>query len=231
MLLRTQSVIALLTCACFTASASTQSGIGIVVTNGQAFVDGAVVQGNSNLFQGSEIKAGESASNIRFSDGSTLTLQPGAAVKVYRDHSELQQGVATQRASDGRTLVADGLKVSSSTANGSVLVGIKDDSHFEAVAQGAPAEVRTPTGTLVARLDPGKPLSFAIKEMAPGVAEPPSGGGGGGNGQAAPAATGGGFWTVGNIVFIVVVFAVGTVVGLAAAGEFSSGPSHPVSNP
>ena len=230
MVLRTQSLIALLTCACFVASASTTSGIGIVVTNGQMLVDGAVVHGNSTLFPGSEVKAGEGVSNIRLSDGSTLTLQPGAAVRVYRDHSELRQGTATQRASGGRTLVADGLTVSSSTASGSVLVGIRDDSHFEAVAQGAPAEVRTPTGTLVARLDPGIPLTFAIKEMAPGAAEPPSGGGGGGNGQAAPAATGG-RWTVGDTVFVVVVFGVGTVVGLAAAGEFSSGPSHPVSNP
>ena len=78
MVLRTQSLIALLTCACFVASASTTSGIGIVVTNGQALVDGTVVRGNSTLFQGSEIKAGESVSNIRLSDGTDLDLAAGS---------------------------------------------------------------------------------------------------------------------------------------------------------
>ena len=232
MLIRTQSVIAIMTCASFAASALPPAGIGIVVTNGQALVDGATVQGNSTLFQGSEIKAGESTSNVRFSDGSTLTLQPGAAVKVYRDHAELRQGIVMQRAGDGRTLIADGLKVTSSTANGTVLVGIKDGSHVEAVAEGAPAEVRTPTGTLVARLDPGKPLSFAIKETTPDGADPSFGGGGGGNGQVAPASTGGGGVSLtANVIFVVAVAAGGTLLGLAAAGVIGGSSSQPVSNP
>jgi len=221
MFLKLQSAISLFTCSCLISFAASPTDVGVLVTNGGAQVDGTAVHGNSTLFQGSQVKAGEATSNIRFSDGSTLVLQPGAAVKVYRDRSELQQGIAVQRAIDGRTLVADGLKVSSSSANGSVVVGIKDSSYFEAVAQDAPGEVRTPQGTLVARLEPGKPLSFSISEANPEGAGIPSGGGRGQQGGAAPAARTP--FTVGSIIFLAVVAAGGVLLGLAAAGKLGNG--------
>jgi hypothetical protein len=228
MFLKAQSVISLFTCSCLVCMASSPASIGVLVTNGQAQVDGAAVHGNSTLFQGSEVKASEIPSDLRFADGANLVLQPGASAKVYRDHSELQQGIAMQRGS-GHALIADGLRVSPLGANGAVTIGVQDSRHVEMSAVGSPAEVRTPTGELVARLEPGQPLSFNISEVnaAPNALE-------GGNGQqsqgAAPAATGP-LWTTGSIIFTVAVAAGGTLLGLAAAGKLGNGPSHPVSTP
>jgi hypothetical protein len=146
--------------------ASSPASIGVLVTNGQAQVDGAAVHGNSTLFQGSEVKASEITSDLRFADGANLVLQPGATAKVYRDHAELQQGIAMQRGS-GHVLVADGLKVTPLEANGAVTIGVQDSRHVEMSAVGSPAEVRTPTGELVARLEPGQPLSFNISSGVP----------------------------------------------------------------
>ena len=134
------------------------SSIGFVVTNGQAQVDGSVVHGNSTLFQGSLVEAGSVTSDLMFSGGSNLLLQPGSAAKVYREYAVLQHGAATQH---GLALVADGLKVSSLSRQGPVVVDVQDRSHLEVAAQGGAAEVRNPAGALVARLEPGKALSFA----------------------------------------------------------------------
>jgi hypothetical protein len=171
MLVKLQSAVSVFTCSCLVSLAASPSSIGFVVTSGQAQVDGAVVHGNSTLFQGSVVETGERASDLLFSGGSNLLLQPGSAVTVYREHAVLERGAAIQRGNHAYALVANGLKVSSLSRQGSVVVGLKDSSHLEVTAQGGAAEVRTPTGVLVARLEPGKALSFAI-QVAPQNSSP-----------------------------------------------------------
>jgi hypothetical protein len=161
MLVKLQSAIALFTSSCLVSVAASPSSVGFVVTNGQAQVDGAPVQGNSTLFQGSVVQAGSVTSDLMFPGGSNLLLQPDSAVKVYRDYAVLQRGGATQRG--GHTLVADGLKVSSLSPQGAVFVDLQDGSHLKVAAQGGSAEVRNPAGVLVARLEPGKALSFVVQ--------------------------------------------------------------------
>jgi hypothetical protein len=162
MLVRLESAIALVTCSCLVCVAASPSGIGIVVTSGQAQVDGAVVRGNSTLFQGSVVQAGAATSDLMLPGGSNLLLQPESAVKVYRGYAVLEHGAAVQRGSN--TLVADGLKVSSLSPQGAVFVAIQDGSRLSVAAQGGAAEVRNPAGDLVARLEAGKALSFAIQD-------------------------------------------------------------------
>jgi hypothetical protein len=156
-----QSAIALVTCSCLVCVAASPSSIGIVVTSGQAQVDGAVVRGNSTLFQGSAVQSGSATSDLMLPGGSNLLLQPDSAVKVYREYAVLEYGAAVQRGSN--TLVADGLKVSSLSPQGAVFVAIQDGSRLSVAAQGGAAEVRNPAGDLVARLEPGRALSFTIQ--------------------------------------------------------------------
>jgi hypothetical protein len=163
MFVKLQSALSLFTCGCLVSAAASPSSIGFVVTNGQAQIDGMAVRGNSTLFQGSVVQAGDVTTDLMFSGGSNLLLQPGSAVKVYREYAVLQHGIAIQRRTHGYTLVADGLKVSSLSAQGAVVVARKDSSHLEVAAQGGPAEVRTAAGDLVAHLESGKALSFAIQ--------------------------------------------------------------------
>jgi hypothetical protein len=161
MLVKLQSAISLFTCGCLVSVAASPSGIGVVVTSGQAQVDGAVVRGNSTLFQGNLVQAGQGTSDLMFPGGSNLLLQPGSAVRVFREYGVLDHGAAVQRGSN--TLVADGLKISSLSPQGAVFIAIQDGSRLSVAAQGGAAEVRNPSGDLVARLEPGKALSFAIQ--------------------------------------------------------------------
>ena len=170
MLIQLQSAVALFTCGCLISVAASPSNVGFIVTNGDAQVDGTAVHGNSTLFPGSLVKAGNATSDLMFPGGSNLLLQPESAVKVYRDYAVLQSGAAVQRGTHG--LMADGVRISSLSAAGSIAVGVKDKSHLEVAAQGAPAEVRTPTGTLVARLVPGKTLTLSIQAAQQTPASP-----------------------------------------------------------
>src|ERR1700733_3410610 len=153
MLVRLQSAIALLTCGCLVSVAASPSSVGFVVTNGQAEVDGSIVHGNSTLFQGSLIQAGSATSDLMFPGGSNLLLQPESAVRVYREYAVLQNGVATKHGNNAYALIADGLKVSSLSPQGSVVVGLKDRNHLEVTAQSGPAEIRNARGILLARLE------------------------------------------------------------------------------
>ncbi len=161
MLVKLQSAISLFTCSCLVSVAASPSSIGFVVTNGQVQVDGAVVHGNSTLFQGNVVQTGNATSDLMFPGGSNLLLQPESAVKVFREYGVLERGAAIQRGH--HALVVDGLTVSSLSPQGAVFIGMQDRSHLKVAAQSGAAEVRNPAGALVARLEPGKVLSFVIQ--------------------------------------------------------------------
>src|SRR5215475_8204557 len=52
-----------------------------------------------------------------------------------------------------------------------LLVGVKDESHFEVAAEGGRLEVRAPAGNLIARVEPGKNISFTISQAPAGAQE------------------------------------------------------------
>lgn len=157
-----QSAIALFTSSCLVCVASAPSNIGLLVTSGEAHVDGSAIRGNSTLFPGSLVQAGNATSDLMFSGGSNLLLQPDAAVKVFRGYAVLENGSVVQHGN--QALIAGGLRISSLSSQGSVVVGMQDATHLRVTAQNGPAEVRNTAGAMVARLEPGKAFSFSIQE-------------------------------------------------------------------
>lgn len=186
MLLRLQSAISLFTCGCLVSVAASPSSIGFVVTSGQVQIDGAAVRGNSTLFQGNVVRAGNATSDLMFPGGSNLLLQPGSTVTVFRGYGVLEQGAAVQRGH--QALLAAGLRVYSLSPQGAVLVDVRDKSHLQVTAQGGPAEVRNPAGLLVARLEPGKALNFSVQQQNPTPTPPQQNSAPTADGQAAPPA-------------------------------------------
>jgi hypothetical protein len=170
MFVKVQSAIALFTCGCLVSVAASPSSIGFVVTSGQVQVDGAVVRGNSTLFQGNVVRTGDATSDLMFPGGSNLLLQPGSTITVFRDYGVLEHGAAMQRGH--HALLADGLKISSLSPQGAVFVDVQDKSHLKVTAQNGAAEVRNPAGAVVARLEPGKALSFVLQVSQQDPASP-----------------------------------------------------------
>ena len=171
MILRLRSAISLFTCWCFivsTASAASDN-IGLVMATGEVQVDGLSVPGNAAIFSGSRITSRDGISNLRFSDGTSAVMRPGAQMTVYREHSVVVQGMTMQRGADRHPVIADGLRISGATPGAAVLVEVKDESHFEVAAEGGNLEVRTTEGNLIARVVPGKDLSFTISQAPAGI--------------------------------------------------------------
>ena len=112
------------------------------MTSGQVQVDGTVVHGNSTLFQGGEVAGRRASVRLYVSRGAnrSCSLAPRQGL---REHAVLERGAAIQRGNSGYALIADGLKVSSLSQQGAVIVGLKGSSHLEVTAQGGVAEVRT----------------------------------------------------------------------------------------
>jgi hypothetical protein len=165
MFLRLQSAVSLFTCSCLISMGSaTPSTIGLVMTSGEVQIDGSSVRGNSAIFSGSLVSSSDVNSNLQFSDGTNAVMRPGATMKVYREHSVLQQGVTMQRGVDKHAVLADGLRISGATPNAVALIGVKDASHVEVAAQAGETDVWTSSGNLVARVEPGKTVSFALDE-------------------------------------------------------------------
>jgi hypothetical protein len=136
------------------------SNVGIVMANGEVRVDGVSIQGNSNLFAGSVVQAGNVRSDIHLNDGTEVLLNPSSQVKIYQERSILEKGVVMQRNSINHPVIANGLRISPNGKNVSVMVGVIDPTHMEVLATGGEAEVRIGSGELVARVEPGKVLSF-----------------------------------------------------------------------
>jgi hypothetical protein len=164
-MLRWRSTVSLLTCTCLISAASTPaSSIGIVMTTGAVQVDGLQVPNSSAIFEGNLIDSGNRSASVQFSDGTTAMMKPGTKLSVYRGYSVLQHGVTMQGGIDRHPIVADGLKISGLKSNSAALVGVRDASYIEVAAQEGEADVLAPTGELVARVEPGKTLSFTIAQ-------------------------------------------------------------------
>lgn len=167
MLPRSRSAISLITCWCIVSVASaTSSNIGLVMTTGEIQVDGSLVRGNSTIISGSVIASQNEAASLRFSDGTSAMMNPGATMTVYPDRSVLQHGVTMQRGVDKHAVVADGLRISGATTNAVALIGVNDASHIKVASQKGELNVSSDSGVLVAHLEPGDTLGFSIYQAA-----------------------------------------------------------------
>lgn len=161
MLLKAQAIVSFFTCTCMLGATTLPAGsIGTATTNGEMQIDGSKIRSNSTLFSGSVVQTSATPSNLRLADGSQVVLNPASRMTLHRDYVVLNQGQTMQRNAGKHALIANGLKVSSEALNGVVLVGIQDPTHMEVSARTGTADVRTPTGELVARVEPGRKLSF-----------------------------------------------------------------------
>lgn len=155
------SAISVLTCACLISSSSAaSSGVGVVMTPGTVQIDGFEVPGTSVVFSGSRISSEGANSIVQFRDGTSATMQPGTTMVVYGDHTVLEHGIALEHGISRHPLLANGLTISSKAPHAVVLVGVKDDTHFEIAAQQGELKVSAPSGMVLARIEPGTILSF-----------------------------------------------------------------------
>jgi hypothetical protein len=162
-----ESAISLLTSICLIGTSfAAAADVGVVMTPGKVQVDGFEVPGTSVVFSGSRISSRDVNSMVQFRDGTSATLEPGTTMVVYSEHSVLERGIAMQHGVARHSVLADGLTISSKAPRAVVLVGVKDETHFEVAAQQDELQVSAPSGEVLARIEPGTILSFSVGQTA-----------------------------------------------------------------
>lgn len=133
-------------------------------------LDNAKVSGNTTLFEGSKLQA-EGYSHVRLSNGTRLDLGAGSKVQVFANHASLESGVGEIQSASGFEMDAKTLKIRPSAANSIARVKLDSGNRVMVTALNAPVNVLNREGLLVARVNPGLPLSFLPQAGGSGAFE------------------------------------------------------------
>ena len=160
-------VLSLLICGCFAVLGASSPSIGTVRSNGDFKVDGAALRGNSTLFEGNLVEAGQGRTFLDVA-GAEVTLMPNARARVYHDRTVLEKGSGL--VTGGREHIMEAVTLRISPGTRSLLqVDITAPGRLAVAARTGGGEVRNASGILVASLTPGMALAFEPQSATPAV--------------------------------------------------------------
>lgn len=135
--------------------------IGTVNARGDLRVDGYPVKGNATLFDGTVVETHEASAAIHLKSGAEIKLSTNSRGLLYHDRLVLQRGASEMTPSNGIVFEARGLQVTQSGPNAKGTISIGESDTVAVAALSGQFRVSNGSGQLLAKVDPGKPLSFA----------------------------------------------------------------------
>ena len=133
--------------------------IGVASALGTFSVNDAKVEGNANIFNGSQIKTDQAASQVYLQNGAALTLATYSAGTLYKDHVVLQQGSAKVDGINGYSIQAGNLRIRGAEALSQAVVRLQG-SRVQVAALTGSIEVLTARGALLSRVNAGHASEF-----------------------------------------------------------------------
>jgi len=152
------STILVLTCAVSVQAAGPV--IGLAVSSGRIEVDRAPVDSNANLIEGSVVRAANAPARLEMTNGARLTLSTSSVAKVFADRVVLESGIILLNQHPMLPVQADGFLVRATGPSAQALVERRSAKEIEVSAVRSGVQVLDPQGVLLARVMPGKPLTF-----------------------------------------------------------------------
>lgn len=146
-------------------AAAAPASIGIVKSTGTFKVDGASIPGNGTLFEGNIVETA-GARTVAEIGALRLTLLPSSRARIFRDRTVLESGGTLLSSATQHTIEADVLRIQPISQAAVLQVEIPGRNRVTVLASRGTAEVRNPSGVLVANLRPGVALAF---ELRPGA--------------------------------------------------------------
>ncbi len=147
--------------------------IGVASAIGSFVLNSNRVDGNANLFDGSEIKTNKASSQILLANGAALTLGIDSAATVYRDHLLLQGGATKVDDMNGFSVHAANLLVQQAQPASQAVLRLNGDI-LEVAALAGSLNVFDKNGALLTHIGAGTGSAFQ------------TGASGGGRGTASP---------------------------------------------
>ena len=154
-------VVVLSAATCF----SVPPTIGIASAFGPFIVNSAHVEGNANLFEGSEIKTARASSQIFLRNGAAMTLGFDSAGTIYRDHLLLAEGATKVDNMSGFGVQAGGYRIEQGQPASQAVVRISGEM-VEVAALAGSLNVFDRKGALLTRIGSG--TASAFQTGAPG---------------------------------------------------------------
>ncbi len=149
--------------------------IGIASAVGTFIVNSNQVDGNANLFEGSEIRTGKASSQVFLQNGAALTLGIDSAGTIYRDHVLLQGGATKVDNMNGYSIHTATYRIEQGQPASQAVVRLDGDM-VEVAALAGSLNVFDRKGALLTHIGSGTASAFQTGAS----------GGGGGQGTATP---------------------------------------------
>jgi hypothetical protein len=136
-----------------------QPTIGIATAVGTFVVNSNRVDGNANLFDGSEVKTGKASSQVFIQNGAALTLGIDSAGTIYRDHLSLHQGATKVDNMNGYSIHASDYRIEQGQPASQAVVRLDGDM-VEVAALAGSLNVFDKKGALLTHIGSGTASAF-----------------------------------------------------------------------
>ncbi len=133
--------------------------IGVASAFGTFTVNDATVEGNANVFEGSQIKTGTASSRVYLQNGAALTLGLNSTGTFYKDHVVLQQGATRVDGMNRYSIDAAHYRIRSAEPTSEAVVRL-DGGELQIAALSGSVSVFSRQGALLTRIGAGTASSF-----------------------------------------------------------------------
>lgn len=154
--LRTVAVVALMSVGSAFAGAP---AIGVASAFGSFSVNSAQVNGNSSVYDGSQISTGKTASQIFLQGGPSVMLATNTGATVYNDHLVLSQGAVRVDNMTKYDVQAQGYRIAADEPNSQAAIRLHEGA-VEVASMSGVVKVFDANGAMLTRIGAGTASSF-----------------------------------------------------------------------
>ena len=133
--------------------------IGVASAFGSFSVNSAQVNGNSNIYDGSQISTGKTASQIFLQGGPSVMLATNTGATIYNDHLNLSQGAVRVDNMTKYDVNALGYRVSADEPNSQAAIRLNEGA-VEVASMSGVVTVFDSNGAMLTRIGAGTASSF-----------------------------------------------------------------------
>jgi hypothetical protein len=160
----TRSVIASLLVASL---AGAPTSIGLISASGPLTVDRAPAWGNATLFEGTSVATAEASGDLALRNGVRIQLAAQSQAVIGETREVLEKGASQVSVRQGYEVQARGLRIAAQ-AGGRMLVALSSSNGVQVTALAGKASVSDRAGLLLAAIQPGRSVAFAMPQDQPG---------------------------------------------------------------
>ena len=141
--------------------------IGVASALGTFSVNDAKVEGNANIFNGSQIRTDQASSRVYLQNGAALTLGTNSAGTLFKDHVLLQQGSAKVDGINGYSIQAGNFRIRGIASLSQAVVRLNGNTVQVAALSGS-VNVLNSRGVVLNRMNAGSASEFNDANATPG---------------------------------------------------------------